>query len=122
MENNLDLRTLAFPFVLAAGNILTAPLRFNDEGIAALTGLEGSFSLGFAVAVTVMPRVASIFATAEASDFFACSAGLGGGLRTDSVIESDRCIMLPSDESDLPPCNNKEILYYVLCAWCSLYV
>lgn len=64
-----------FPFVLAAGIMLTALFKFIATGAGAGIGDVGflgdsHFSLGFAVAVTVIPRVARIFATAFASDFF----------------------------------------------------
>lgn len=95
--------TLAFPLFLAAGNMLTAPLRFREAGNdgADFWGDSG-FSFGLAVAVTVIPLVARMLATALASDFLGSST-FGGGLRTLKVIESDRCIMLLSAGSEVPP-------------------
>lgn len=87
--------------------MLTALFKFIATGAGAGVGEadflgDSHFSLAFAVAVTVIPRVARMFATALASDFFGlCETG--GGLRTDSVIESDRCITFPSARSGVPP-------------------
>lgn len=91
------------PFL--AGIMLTAPFKFRDAGRFGDADFVGdSFSLGLAVAVTVIPRVANMFATALASDFFgSTTAGLGGGFRTLRVIESERCMMLFSDGSGVPP-------------------
>lgn len=89
---------------LAVGIMLTALLRFIATVAVGEAGDASSFmvfSLGFGVAVTVIPRVARIFATCLASDFLGLE-GLGCGLRTDRVMESDRCITL-SDTSLVPP-------------------
>lgn len=73
----------------------------------------GDPSFDFGAAVTVIPLVAKILATAFASDFFGSST-LGGGFLTDSVMESERCIILLSTlelelPSGAPPC--KEYMY-----------
>lgn len=79
--------------------------------IATGVGGDGDFwgclvSLGFGAAVTVIPRVAKMLATAFASDFLGL-AGFGGGFLTDNVIESERCITLLSAGSGAPPWKTK---------------
>ena len=73
----------------------------GGEGEESLDGGVAVF-LGLGAAVTVMPLVAKMLATALASDFFGLAA-LGGGLRTDKVMESERCITLLSPGSGAFP-------------------
>lgn len=83
--------------------MLTALFRFRATGGGGDSFLELSdFSFDFGVAVTVMPRVANILATALASDFFGLFA-FEGWFLTDNVIESERCITLFSEGSCVPP-------------------
>jgi hypothetical protein len=56
--------------VFAEGIILTAAFRLSCAGIAEGLFWESILSLGLGVAVTVIPRVAKMLATALASDFF----------------------------------------------------
>lgn len=89
------------------GIILTAAFKLSCAGNDELF-CGSDLSLGLGVAVTVIPRVARILATALASDFFGL-CGLGCGFRTDKVMESERCMTLPSEGSDVPPCKKLAI-------------
>lgn len=80
--------------------MLTAPFKLSAVGKAGACFVGESF--GLPEAVTVIPLLASTLATAFASDFCGETTGLGGGLRTDSVIESDNFIMLFSTDSEAP--------------------
>lgn len=95
------------PF-FAAGMRLTALLRFIATGGGGVEAFFGDSSFPFGAAVTVIPRVANMFATALASDLTGL-CGFGGGFRTDNVMESDRCITL-SAGSGVPPCKIKSDL------------
>lgn len=102
IEKNQKKDTFALG-LFALGIILTAEFKLiatGGGGGVFFLGLSGLSFLG--AAVTVMPLVAKILATALASDFFGL-AGLGGGFLTESVIESDRCIILLSIELFDPP-------------------
>lgn len=95
---------LTFKLVLfLVGIILTALFKFIATGGGG-EFLDGGVSafLGLGAAVTVIPLVAKMLATALASDFFGLTA-LGGGLRTDKVMESERCITLLSPGSGALP-------------------
>lgn len=84
--------------LLADGMMLTAEFKFmatGGGGDGTFFVVKISFSLAFGAAVTVIPLVARIFATALASDFLGLG-GFGGGFLTDNVIESDKCIILLS--------------------------
>lgn len=98
------MHTLAFGLLLLfVGMMLTALLRLRATGgdVAFFGGGVSGF-LGFGAAVTVIPLVARILATALASDFLGLGA-LGGGFRTDKVMESDRCMTLLSPGSGALP-------------------